>query len=45
MSRFNQVKDVSEAERRTAYRKILRAAKKFGIDASGFIAKYGKKYG
>jgi hypothetical protein len=45
MSRFGQVKDVTDAERRTAYRKILRAAKKFGIDASGFRDKYGGRYG
>lgn len=45
MSRFNQVKDVSESEKRSAYRKILSAAKRFGIDASGFKEKWGKKYG
>jgi hypothetical protein len=45
MSRFGQVKGVSTAEKRTAYRKILRAAKKFGIDASGFQKKYGGRYG
>lgn len=45
MARFGQVKNVKESERRTAYRKILRAAKKFGIDASGFRKKYGPKYG
>ena len=45
MSYFGSVKDVSESEKRTAYRKILRAAKKFGIDASGFRERWGKKYG
>jgi hypothetical protein len=45
MSRFNQVKGVTEAERRTAYRKIVTAAKKFGIDAKGFKEKFGPKYG
>jgi hypothetical protein len=45
MSRFGQVKDVTDSERRTAYRKVLRAAKKFGIDATGFKKKYGPKYG
>lgn len=45
MARFNQVKGVKDSERRTAYRKILRAAKKFGIDATGFKKKYGPKYG
>ena len=45
MSRFNQVTGVSDSEKRTAYRKILSAAKKFGIDASGFREKFGPKYG
>ena len=45
MSYFGSVKDVSEAEKRTAYRKILRAAKKFGIDATGFKNRCSKKYG
>jgi len=45
MSRFNQVQGVSDAERRTAYRKIIRAANKCGIDSTGFKDKYSKKYG
>jgi len=45
MSRFSQVTGVSDAERRTAYRKILRAAKKCGIDSTGFKDKYGPKFG
>lgn len=45
MSRFGQVSGVSDAEKKTAYRKILSAAKKFGIDAEGFKARWGKKYG
>jgi DNA gyrase/topoisomerase IV subunit A len=44
MSRFGQVKDVTDAEKKTAYNKILRAAKKFGIDATGFKAKWGKRF-
>lgn len=44
MARFNQVTDVTDSERRSAYRKILSAAKKLGIDASGFKDKYGPKY-
>lgn len=43
MARFNQVEGVSASERRTAYNKILRAASKCGIDASGFKEKYGRK--
>lgn len=45
MARFNQVKGVSESEKRTAYRKIIRAANKCGIDSTGFKGKYGPKYG
>lgn len=44
MSRFSQVKGVTPEEKKTAYNKILRAAKKFGIDATGFKSKYGKTY-
>ncbi|MHA1290849.1 MAG: hypothetical protein ACTSPB_25980, partial [Candidatus Thorarchaeota archaeon] len=36
MARFNQTKFKSPAERAKARAKILRAAKKFGIDTSGF---------
>lgn len=45
MSRFNQVEGVSAAERRTAYRKIIRAANRCGIDSSGFRDKFGKRFG
>ena len=45
MARFSQVQGVSESEKRTAYRKIIRAANKCGIDASGFKDKYGGRYG
>lgn len=45
MSRFSQTMGLTDAEKRTAYRKILRAAKRFGIDTTGFQEKYGKKYG
>ena len=44
-ARFNQVEGVSEAEKRTAYRKILAAGKKFGVDLTGFKKKYGPRYG
>lgn len=44
MSRFGQVKGVTDAEKKTAYNKILRAAKKFGIDATGFKAKWSKRF-
>lgn len=44
-ARFGQVTGVSESEKRTAYRKILAAGKKFGVDLTGFKAKYGPKYG
>ena len=43
MARFGQVKGVTAEEKRTAYNKIIRAAKKFGIDATGFKKKYGSK--
>ncbi len=33
-ARFNQVDDVSEADRREAKRRIERAAKKFGVELS-----------
>lgn len=36
MARFNQVKGVSSAERATAKRKIMAAAKKFGINVRAF---------
>jgi len=45
MSRFGSVKGVSEAEKKAAYKKVLAAAKKFGVNAFGFMAKWGKKYG
>ena len=32
IARFNQVEDVSEAERNAAWRRITTAAKKYGID-------------
>jgi hypothetical protein len=32
ISRFDQVEDVTDAERDTAWRKITRAAKKFGVE-------------
>lgn len=38
MSRFSQTHFASDAEKRTAYHKILAAAHKFGIDATGFEA-------
>jgi hypothetical protein len=45
MARFGQVKDVSSGERRRAYRTILRAATRYGIDDSGFIDRWGGRYG
>lgn len=45
MSRFNQGKGLTGAEKRTLYRKILRAARKCNIDPSGFVEKYGGRYG
>ena len=44
-ARFNQVKGVSESEKRTAYRKIIRAGNKCGIDFTDFKDKFGPKYG
>lgn len=32
ISRFNQVKDVTDAERDAAWKRILRAAKKFDVE-------------
>jgi len=43
MSRFSQTQGLTPPERRTAYSKIMRAAKKCGIDSTGFQEKYGKK--
>ena len=43
MARFSQTKGLTPEERRKAINKIIRAAKKFGIDASGFIEKYKNK--
>jgi hypothetical protein len=34
IARFDQVEDVTDAERDTAWRKITRAAKKFDVDVS-----------
>jgi hypothetical protein len=34
IARFDQVEDVTDAERDTAWRKIRRAAKKFDVDVS-----------
>jgi hypothetical protein len=45
MSRFGQVKGATHAQRRAAYRKIVRAAFARGIDASGFMARWGPRYG
>jgi hypothetical protein len=41
MTRFKGTKFGSPAKRKTAYNKIVRAAAKFDIDASGFKEKYG----
>jgi hypothetical protein len=41
MSRFSQTQGLTSSERRTAYNKILSAAKKCGIDATGFKKKHG----
>ena len=32
ISRFNQVKDVTDAERDIAWKSVLRAAKKYGVE-------------
>jgi hypothetical protein len=32
ISRFNQVQDVTDAERDIAWKSVLRAAKKYGVD-------------
>lgn len=45
MARFDQVKGVSHAEMRKGYRRILRAARKFGIDDSGFRDRWEHVYG
>ncbi len=34
IARFNQVKDVSDAERDQAWQRILAAARKFGVDVA-----------
>ena len=34
ISRFNQVKDVTDAERDAAWKRILKAAKKFDVEVS-----------
>lgn len=43
MARFNQVQGLSPDERKKAYNKILRAAKKFGIDVNAFKKKSSSK--
>ncbi len=44
-ARFGQTQGLTSAEKRTAYRKIISAANKCGIDISGFKKKYGGTYG
>jgi hypothetical protein len=43
MARFNQTQGLTSEERRTAFNKIVRAARKCGIDPSGFVKKFGKR--
>lgn len=43
MSRFNQTHGMKPAEKRTAFNKIVRAARTCGIDPSGFVKKFGGK--
>jgi hypothetical protein len=43
MARFSSTKFPSPAERKTAFDKIVSAAKKFGVDSSGFQKKYGAR--
>lgn len=45
MSRFGQTQGMTSVEKRTAYSKIISAANKCGIDASGFKKKYGGHLG
>lgn len=45
MARFNQVKGATRAQKRSAYRRIMQAARRYGIDADDFAAKYGVRYG
>ena len=35
VARFNQVKGVTEAERRAAWKRILSAAKRYGVELEG----------
>lgn len=42
MARFNQTQGMTAAEKRTAFNKIVRAARRCGIDPSGFVEKFGK---
>lgn len=41
MARFNQFQFKDPAQRRAAYHRILARAKEFGVDATGFIKRYG----
>lgn len=43
MSRFSQTEFMDDDDKAAAYGKIVAAAKKFEIDATGFIKKYGPK--
>jgi hypothetical protein len=43
MARFNQTDFANAAEKETARRKISAAAKRFGIDSTGFDEKYGSR--
>ena len=45
IARFDQVKGVSAAEKKTAFRKIKSAAKKFGVDMSSTSASELRKKG
>jgi hypothetical protein len=42
MARFSQIKGVTPEEKAKAVKRIIAKAKKFGIDPSGFAAKYAK---
>lgn len=43
MARFNQTQGMTPEERRIAIKRIIAAAKRFGIKADEFIKKYGGK--
>jgi hypothetical protein len=45
MARFNQFDFDSTMQKKKAYRRIVARAREFGIEPSGFVARWGRRLG